>query len=115
MEYTVLNETDDLSVRKFINNDKCADIPFQSWSSAPKSICPSKHQNSIISSSERYFRINNTNNETFEILDIKGHGTLLVQPFEAYGDAYYLETKCVNLRIRVSSNREFYLEIPEVI
>nr|CAD7392031.1 unnamed protein product [Timema cristinae] len=89
VEYGVTSQDEFVTIRKFIDQDTCAQFPRRSLNKRSTLICPTEWQDQVTSSSERTYTIRSQNGRAI-IKHITSSGGTYVQPFQSRGEAHVL-------------------------
>nr|CAD7423433.1 unnamed protein product [Timema monikensis] len=89
VEYGVTSQDEFVTIRKFIDQDTCAQFPRRSLNKRSTLICPTEWQDQVTSSSERTYTVRSQNGRTI-IKHITSSGGTYVQPFQSRGEAHVL-------------------------
>nr|CAD7567213.1 unnamed protein product [Timema californicum] len=89
VEYGVTSQDDFVTIRKFIDQDTCAQFPRRSLNKRSTLICPTEWQDQVTSSSERMYTVHSQNGRAI-IKHITSSGGTYVKPFQSRGEAHVL-------------------------
>lgn len=89
VEYSVVNNTEYVYLRKTIDGARCELSPL-SWSSAPLMNCPGAEEHSYAATTTREYTLAHKENGRFELQHVMSSRRLYVQPFRASAEAHHV-------------------------